>query len=77
MAFIGMRVNREGDFARWLRMLGRNAMSQDLALKRARKRCKLSGGQSLPWVSKRPKTRYRRPVRRQFPVLAAKNRGLT
>jgi hypothetical protein len=45
MAFIGMRVNREGDFARWLRMLGRNAMSQDLALKRARKRCKLSGGQ--------------------------------
>lgn len=47
MAFIGVRVNREGDFARWLRMLGRNAMSQDLALKRARKRCKLSG-------SKRP-----------------------
>ncbi|CAJ1759912.1 hypothetical protein ACET85_20360 [Aeromonas veronii] len=69
MAFIGMRVNREGDFARWLRMLGRNAMSQDLALKRARKRCKLSGGQSLPWVSKRPKTRYRRPHPDEVAVL--------
>lgn len=77
MAFIGMRVNREGGFARSLRILGRNAISQDLALKRARKRCKLSGGKSLFCVPKRPKTRYRRPVRRQRPVLAAKPRSLT
>ncbi len=43
MAFIGMRVNREGGFARLLRMLGRNAISQDLALKPPQRRCKLSG----------------------------------
>ena len=30
---------------------------------------------ALPCVSKRPKTRYRRPVCRQRPVLAAKNRN--
>ncbi|MEX5749102.1 hypothetical protein, partial [Massilia sp. X63] len=32
---------------------------------------------ALSCVSKRPKTRYRRPVCRQRPVLAAKIRGLT
>ncbi len=69
MAFIGMRVNREGGFARLLRMLGRNAISQDRALKPPQKRCKLSGSNALPWVSKRPKTRYRRPHPDEVAVL--------
>lgn len=56
---------------------GLNHIPQDPALKQPQKRCKLSGINALSWAWQCAKTRYRRPIRRQRPISAAKNSDLT